>query len=167
MAVTHSELAHSAMTTPDHLAGGAADAPTPASTANDTEAEPPELEPTPSRFRLIWLAIGWFFFGIGFIGIFVVVLPTTGFWILAAIAFERSNPVIAQRIRNWPHFGPIISAFLDHGVISKRGKIAAISAMGLCALLLVATLHGVPLWAGLGGIAVGALYVGTRPSAPR
>ena len=131
-------------------------------------ARPAEMaeDARPPRFRLLWLAVGWFFFALGFVGIFLVLLPTTGFWILAAFAFERSNPAIAQRIRNWPHFGPAVSAFLDHGVISLRGKIAALSAMAICAAIVALTLSGVGLWGGLIGIGVGATYVGTRPSAP-
>lgn len=122
---------------------------------------------TSRPMRLMWLLIGWLFFALGLIGAFLPVLPTTGFWILAVIAFERSNPRIASKIRSWPHFGPAVSTFLDHGVITRRGKIAALSAMALCAALLIWLSSGVALWAGLGGIALGALYVGTRPSRKR
>ena len=140
----------------------------PSHTTNGQSDEPSlDAQIAPPRFRLLWLLIGWFFFALGFVGIFLVLLPTTGFWILAALAFERSNPAIARRIRNWPHFGAAVSLYLDHGVISKRGKIAALTAMALCAAIAGLTLQGVALWAGVAGIGIGALYVGTRPSAPR
>lgn len=145
------------------------DAP-PTSEPTERRQEGPGDEPgalKPRRFRLLWLALGWLFFGLGFIGVFLPILPTTGFWILAVVAFERSNPKIAARIRNSPRFGPGVAAFLDHGVISRRGKTAALAAMALSAVILALLTQGPGLWFGLGGIAIGAAYVGSRPSTPR
>ncbi|MCI4664314.1 MAG: YbaN family protein [Neomegalonema sp.] len=127
---------------------------------------PPGKLPT-SRFRWLWLAAGWVLFGIGFVGIFLPVLPTTGFWILAVIAFERSNPAIAARIRRSPRFGPSVSAFLDHGVITRRGKVAALTGMLISVLPLALLVEGAALWLALGGVAIGAVYVTTRRSRPK
>lgn len=135
--------------------------------ADDQATKSASPEPKRRPFRLLWLAFGWVMFGVGFVGVFLPILPTTGFWILAALAFERSNPAIAKRIRNWPRFGRAVSLFLDHGVISRRGKAAALGAMMLSAVLIILLTEGVALWGGLGGIAIGALYVATRPSQPK
>ncbi len=142
-------------------------APAPRSDPPARRAQSAPENPPPRRYRLLWLLGGWFFFAIGFIGMFLPVLPTTGFWILAAIAFERSHPKFAKRIRNWPHVGRGVSDYIDHGVISRRGKAAALTGMVFAAALIVLFTTGVAFWFGLGGLLIGALYVASRPSKPR
>ena len=120
----------------------------------------------PMRWGL--LILGWLFFGLGFLGIFLPLLPTTGFWILAAILFTQSHPRMAAYLREHPTFGPGIRDFLDHGVIRRRGKLFAIGGM--------MTGGGISLYALWGSwwlcllaivlIAVGAIYVATRPEEP-
>ncbi len=116
----------------------------------------------------IWRLIGWALFALGLVGLALPVLPTTGFWILAVLALQRSDPELADKIRRWPRVGPAVSDFLDHGVISTRGKLAALGAMGVSALLLAWALPNGPLfWTSLAGLSAGALFVSTRRSRPR
>ena len=48
--------------------------------------------------RLAVLSCGYLFFAMGLIGAVLPVLPSTVFWILAAICFARSSPRMYQRI---------------------------------------------------------------------
>ena len=76
-------------------------------------------QPTPTLrpvTRPINLALGWLFFGLGFIGAFLPLLPTVPLWILAAWFFARSNPALRDRIYRHPQFGPQVEEFVEQGV---------------------------------------------------
>lgn len=114
---------------------------------------------------MIWRATGFALFGIGCVGLVLPLLPTTIFWILAALAFRKSHPEMAARIRAWPGVGPAISDFLDHGVVSPAGKRASLIAMALSAgLLALIGVDGLALGLSLACLAAAAIYVATRPS---
>jgi uncharacterized protein len=86
-------------------------------------------------------------FALGWAGVFIPGLPTTIFWILAALAFLRVNRRMYERIVSHPRFGEAIRLFVEEGRISRRGKVISI-----CAMLLSAGLSAyfVPaLWAKL------------------
>ncbi|MDX1291432.1 MAG: YbaN family protein [Hyphomonas sp.] len=115
----------------------------------------------------IWRAVGIVAFALGAIGLAVPVWPTTVFWIVAAIAFARSNPDWADWIFRQPGIGPPIRTFLETGAMARPAKVAALSGMALAAAIVVATGYQKPwvLGIGLGLIAIGALYVMTRKAA--
>lgn len=113
---------------------------------------------------LIYGALGFVLFGIGALGLFLPVLPTTVFWIGAVYFFARSHPAMAARIYAWPKIGMSVEGFVEEGRICRAGKIAAVLGMSASALILVLTLSAGPaLWLALGVIAASALYVVTRP----
>lgn len=80
-------------------------------------------------FRPIWLATGFLAVGLGVAGIFLPLLPTTPFLLLAAFAFARSSPRLHTWLVNHRKFGPIIEDWQQHGAISRRAKVAAVVAM--------------------------------------
>jgi uncharacterized membrane protein YbaN (DUF454 family) len=75
--------------------------------------------------RVTLLLIGHTSMALGFVGIFVPLLPTTPFVLLAAVCYSRSS----ERFNTWIHeherFGPMIHAWREHRAISVRAKIAA------------------------------------------
>lgn len=79
--------------------------------------------------RTFFAILGWSFVGIGFVGIFLPLLPTTIFFILAASCFARSSPRFETWILNHPRFGPPVRAWRDHGIISTRAKTLAVCGM--------------------------------------
>jgi len=84
------------------------------------------------RFRTrVTLAVGWLAFILGWLGVFLPGLPTTIFWIIAAVAFLRTNRRMYASIIAHRRFGPGIRLFVEEGRIRRRGKIISISAM-LC-----------------------------------
>lgn len=88
----------------------------------------------PSRIIKTLLIIGgWSAFALGWVGVFLPGLPTTIFWILAALAFLRTNEKMYQRIISDKRFGPSIKLFVEEGKISVQGKWISITAMLLCA----------------------------------
>lgn len=64
--------------------------------------------------------------GIGFIGLFLPLLPTVPFVILAAFCFARSNPEWEARLLEHPRFGHHIRAWRTSGAISRKGKAAGV-----------------------------------------
>ena len=119
--------------------------------------------------RLIYLGIGWLSLGMAIAGVILPILPTTPFLLVAVWAFGKSSPELAEKIRNHRVFGPQVRDWQDHGVISPKAKLLAITIMSAMGGWL--WVYGnLPAWLTLLIIAVMAgagLFVGSRPSSAR
>ena len=113
---------------------------------------------------LIWRILGGLFLVIGGIGIVLPLLPTTIFWIIAALCFARSDPKIRDWIYRQPGVGPQVELFIEKGEMTQTGKRAALIGMSFAVILLIYIFRDRPvvLAAGLGLIAIGALVVLSR-----
>lgn len=95
--------------------------------------------------RYALLAIGWLSVALGVIGIFLPVLPTTPFLLLAAACFMRSSKRFYLWLINHPHLGPWIIDYLEGQGIPLKSKVYAI---GLMWLSIALSCYMVPLfWA--------------------
>lgn len=114
----------------------------------------------------LWRLLGFLLLAIGGVGIVLPVLPTTIFWILAALCFARSDPKIRDWIYARPGVGPQVELFVEQGAMTKTGKRGALIGMGLASALIgfLFWTRPVVLVVGLGLIIVGALIVLTRPT---
>lgn len=81
--------------------------------------------------RAGWLILGLIFVALGSIGIFVPLLPTTSFMILALPCFARSSPRLEAWLLNHPRFGPGVRAWRADGAVPRHAKIAACIGMAL------------------------------------
>jgi len=129
-------------------------------------------KPAKSIARPTLLAGGCIFFAIGLLGVFLPVLPTTVFWIIAALMFAKSSPRMYHKIRAWPKFGPIVVDMLDHGVIAREAKIAAAVGMAVGTTVFTFLDFSIELKVALYiGVAAALAFVLSRPekasSAPR
>ena len=79
--------------------------------------------------RTLLLAIGWLSVILGIIGIFLPVLPTTPFLLLAAACFVRSSRRFYLWLVNHKHLGPWIRDYLEGNGIPLKGKVYAIGLM--------------------------------------
>jgi len=116
--------------------------------------------------RAPWLVGGYALFGLGLAGMALPVLPTTVFWIGAALCFARSSPRMYQRLLDWPGVGPAIDAFLRHGAIPPAGKACAVSGMAVGGVIVALVQPGpIGLTAAAIVLSASAAYVLTRPNA--
>ena len=116
--------------------------------------------------RAGWLALGLMFVGLGFIGAFVPLMPTTIFLILAAACFTRSSPRLEAWLLNHPRFGPTLRAWRAEGAVPRQAKIAACLGMAVgFGLFWLVVRPG--LWLGLTvavAMTVCAVFVASRTS---
>lgn len=102
---------------------------------------------------------------VGLVGMFLPLLPTVPFMLLAAFCFARGNPRVERWLVEHPRFGPPITAWREHGAISPAGKRAALIALAISAIVGIAAL---PLPWSLTPLGVALLcgtWIATRPSA--
>lgn len=75
--------------------------------------------------RIILVILGTLFVIIGVIGIFLPILPTTPFMLLAAACYAKSSSRFYNWLMNNKIFGPIIREWRQYRAIPKRAKIMA------------------------------------------
>ncbi|WP_026172560.1 YbaN family protein [Asticcacaulis benevestitus] len=116
--------------------------------------------------RILFMLAGLLFVGLGIIGAFLPVMPSTVFFIVAAIFFARSNPAWEAKIMNHPKIGPPIRAFRERGAITQSAKIAAVSAMAVSSVLSGYLMRHHGYWAFVPSMvcALCAVFILTRPS---
>ena len=79
--------------------------------------------------RYTLLAIGWLSVCLGVAGIFLPVLPTTPFLLLAAACFMRSSQRFYLWLVNHPKLGPWIADYLEGHGIPRKAKIYTLCLM--------------------------------------
>lgn len=111
------------------------------------------------------LVVGHALFLCGLAGLFVPLLPTTVFWIGAVWCFARSAPKMRARILAWPGVGPAISDYVEHGVLSRPAKQAALIGLAVALAIGLAATWSTPWVAVLLTVTLLAVaaYVARRP----
>lgn len=80
----------------------------------------------------------------GVIGIFLPVLPTTPFVLLAAACFARSSPRVYGWLLSHRLFGPIIVSWQRERAVPRRVKWIALSSMALSISVSILLMQGQP-----------------------
>lgn len=115
--------------------------------------------------RAGYLALGVVLLGLGIVGAFLPVMPTTIFIILAAFCFGRSSARLETWLLEHPRFGASLRSWREEGAIPTRAKIFAIAGMSVgYGMFLVAAHPGPVAMVGVAAFMLGgALYVLSRP----
>jgi uncharacterized membrane protein YbaN (DUF454 family) len=103
----------------------------------------------------LYAALGGIFVALGVVGIFLPLLPTTPFLLLASWCFLRGSPAAHRWMHSHPRFGPYLTAYEEGRGIPLRAKVVALVLMWVSmgsAIIYV----GIP-WA---GIAMAAVAIG-------
>lgn len=103
--------------------------------------------------------------GLGILGAFLPVMPSTIFFIFAAYFFSRSSQRLEHWLLNHPRFGKTLRTWKNHKALTIAGRNAAFTGMtvGLVLLLVSAAPPLVKVFGGL-FIIGSAIYVGRLPT---
>lgn len=72
-------------------------------------------------------SLGLISLGLGILGIFLPLLPTTPFLLLSAALFMKSSRRLYHWLMNHKYLGKYLQNYIHHKTISKRTKISSIS----------------------------------------
>lgn len=129
---------------------------------SDSAQDPPPRPTVLVRWLLIAVALASLALGVA--GLFLPVVPTVPFVLLAAWAAARSSPRLSAWMEQHPHMGPHIRAWRRGGVVPRRAKWLAIGMMATSATgLLVLVGPRWPVLATVGLMAAVALWLWRRP----
>jgi uncharacterized membrane protein YbaN (DUF454 family) len=103
---------------------------------------------------------------LGIIGLFLPILPTTPFGLLAIVFFNKVDPRLKQWCLKLPYIGPPLQDWDRSGVIRPKAKLLSLSLM-LIGAISIWIKSPIPLWV---KITISCIlfflmiFVGTRPS---
>ena len=121
-----------------------------------------------STTRILFIVAGWISLGLGLIGAFLPILPTTPLVILAAFFFSKGSTRLHHWLVTRPHLGKMIVEWEQHRVIRMRAKImstAVIIPLFAYTLTFVEVHLTIKVVVALIGVAVLA-FIWTRASLP-
>lgn len=119
--------------------------------------------------RRLYLLLGYAMLLLAAAGAVLPLLPTTPFLIVAAWAMAKSSPILAEKLRNHPRFGPAIRDWQDQRAIPWRAKVIAVAMIAASAAWLfhASDIDRVIVGVVLAVLAVVAVYILTRRSPRR
>ena len=123
----------------------------------------------PAAVRYVYVAVGWLFVALGVAGIFLPLLPTTPFLLLALWAFSRSSPRLNRWLIEHPRLGPYVQDGQRYRIVPLKAKLASVSMM-TASFLWMAFATDAPGWAlavAFVLLAPVAAWIATRPQRPR
>jgi len=115
------------------------------------------------------MTLGSLAFAAGAVGLFVPLLPTTVFWLVAAWCFARSHSGWRDRLYSHPRFGRVLSDLLEDGTATQAVKKAAMAGMASGFLLSAILIGARPYVLGALALVLTAVgyWVANRPDPNR
>ncbi|WP_066480730.1 MULTISPECIES: YbaN family protein [unclassified Sphingomonas] len=113
--------------------------------------------------RILYLTAGIIALTLGFIGVFLPLLPTVPFVILAAFCFARSSPRFEAWLLDHRHFGPPIHAWRRNGAIPRYGKWMSTAMLGGSGVIGLFLLPGYWRFVPISVAVISGLWIWSRP----
>jgi uncharacterized membrane protein YbaN (DUF454 family) len=85
--------------------------------------------------NIVFKILGLLFVAIGFIGIFLPLLPTTIFLIIASYFFMKGSPELNEWMMKNKYLGPYVRNFREKKGMTAKSKIGAISMLWFTILI--------------------------------
>ena len=118
-------------------------------------------------FRAFWFALGMVTLVLGILGIFLPLLPTTVFILIAAFCFARSSDALHDWLIYHPRFGPPILSWREHRTVSRKAKKYAVAALAVSIFVtFVIGASATVIWAQAVVLSGVALFLLSRPEPP-
>lgn len=76
--------------------------------------------------RYFLIAFGTLNVGLGILGVFLPLMPTTVFLLIAAACYVRSSDTLYNRLISHPRFGPLIKNYREHRAMPRSAKYKAV-----------------------------------------
>jgi len=115
-------------------------------------------------YRRVFFLLGVVATALGIIGIFLPILPTTPFLLLAAWCFLRSSPRAHAWLYRQPGIGDSLRNWDQNRSISRKAKIMALSMIGLSLVFMWMKVSYLPLKIGVSLILFSvSVFLVTRP----
>lgn len=117
-----------------------------------------------SLLRVAYASLAGVTLALGIVGLFLPLLPTTPFVLIAAWAAPKGSPRLHQWILNHPHIGPLLHAWYTRGAVPRTAKWLAYITMGLSWIGLICMgMHWLVLVVTILLFAAVACFLVTRP----
>lgn len=109
--------------------------------------------------KILYIILGSISLVLGIIGVFLPLLPTTPFLLLAAAAYFKGSPKLYEWLLNHKYLGPYIRNFRENKAIPLRAKIISVALVWITILYCMFFVVE-PFWLKilLGCIAIGVSY---------
>jgi hypothetical protein len=85
-------------------------------------------------YKYLFIGLGWFFVGLGVVGIVTPLLPSTVFFIVAAWFFSKSSDRFYSWLINHPRFGKFIRDYREKRGMPLKSKIIAVLMLNITIL---------------------------------
>ena len=79
----------------------------------------------PEKRNFFYLILAYLSAGLGIVGAFLPLLPTTPFLLLAAWAATRGSPELHRWLYEHPKYGPLLVAWEEKRAVSTEAKLLA------------------------------------------
>jgi uncharacterized membrane protein YbaN (DUF454 family) len=94
--------------------------------------------------KILYIILGSVSLGLGILGVFLPVLPTTPFLLLTAALYLKGSPRLYEWLINHRYLGPYIRNFRENKAIPLRVKIVSVGL--LWATILLSAFLAVNVW---------------------
>lgn len=116
--------------------------------------------------RLLWMLAGLVSLLLGIVGIFLPLLPTAPFVLLAAFCFSRGSERLEAWLVNHRRFGPMVAAWRRNRAVPLRAKQLATAMMAASAIGTWFIVHSPWRWAPAIVCSCVALWLWSLPTTP-